>query len=138
MHDTITLVHAEMARAATSMARYANRRRRAVSISVGDRVWVHADHLGFSPEVSRKLTPRYFGPCTVTRQVNPVAFEVTLPPHLQIHNVFHVSQFCMHIAGHPSQAAAPPPPIVVDGSLEYEVEDVLDVHTVGRGCKRDR
>ena len=74
MHETIVAVRSALAKAASAMAHFANRRRRAVDIHVGDRVWVRADHLRFSPQVSRKLTPRYFGPCTVIRAVNPVAF----------------------------------------------------------------
>ena len=74
MHETIVAVRSALAKAASAMAPFVNRRRCAVDIRVGDRVWVRADHLRFSPQVSRKLTPRYFGPCTVIRAVNPVAF----------------------------------------------------------------
>ena len=59
MHETIVAVRSALAKAASAMARFANRRRRAVDICVGDRVWVRADHLRFSPQVSHKLTPRY-------------------------------------------------------------------------------
>ena len=74
MHETVVVVRSALGKAASAMAHFANRHRRAVDICVGDHVWVRADHLRFSPQVSCKLTPRYFGPCTVIRAVNPVAF----------------------------------------------------------------
>ena len=74
MHETIVVVRSALAKAISAMACFANRHRRAIDIRVGDHVWVRADHLHFSPQVSHKLTPRYFGPCTGFRAVNPIAF----------------------------------------------------------------
>ena len=40
-----------------------------------------------------KIIPRYIGPFPVNKKINPVAFQLTLPPELsRIHDVFHVSQ----------------------------------------------
>ncbi|XP_025678498.1 uncharacterized protein [Arachis hypogaea] len=39
------------------------------------------------------LNLRFIGPFEVLRQVRPVAYQVTLPPHLSnLYDVFHVSQ----------------------------------------------
>ena len=38
------------------------------------------------------------------------------------------------MAGHASQVMLPPPPILIDGHIEYEVEDILDVQAHGQGC----
>lgn len=41
---------------------------------------------------NHKLAFRYFGPYTISKCINPVAYEVKLPPESKIHPIFHVSQ----------------------------------------------
>lgn len=41
---------------------------------------------------NNKLTFRYFGPYSIIRCINPVAYEVELPSKSKIHPIFHVSQ----------------------------------------------
>lgn len=38
-----------------------------------------------------KLAFRYCGPYVITRRIGELAYELLLPPHLRIHNVFHIS-----------------------------------------------
>ena len=38
-----------------------------------------------------KLAPRYCGPFEFMERVVSVAYQLSLPPNLRIHNVFHVS-----------------------------------------------
>ena len=37
------------------------------------------------------------------------------------------------MAGHASQEVLPPPPVFIDGHLEYKVKDILDVQAHGQG-----
>ncbi|XP_016165842.1 uncharacterized protein LOC107608605 [Arachis ipaensis] len=42
---------------------------------------------------TKKLNPRFIRPFKILRRFRPVAYQVTLPPHLSnLHDVFHVSQ----------------------------------------------
>ena len=99
-------------------------------------MWVWEDHLRLSLQLTRKWTPKFFGPCCVLKAINPVAFQVELPAIYQIHDVFHASYLRVHVAGHASQEMPPPPPVLIDGHLEYEVENILDVQAHGQGRRR--
>ena len=55
--------------------------------------------------------------------INPVAYQMELPSTLKIHDVFHVSLL------HPYKSdgtVQPPPPILVEGEEEFEVDMILD------------
>ena len=39
----------------------------------------------------KKLAPRYCGPFLILAQIGVVAYKWALPPHVTIHDVFHVS-----------------------------------------------
>ena len=66
------------------------------------------------------------GPFTITKIVSPAAFRLDLPPGWQIHPTFHASNLKAYIR-HPDfeWEVDPPPPVVVDGNLENEVEPIL-------------
>ena len=38
-----------------------------------------------------KLAPRFCGPFEILAKKGPVAYELALPMHIRVHNVFHVS-----------------------------------------------
>ena len=39
----------------------------------------------------KKLIARYCGPYVITKKINDQAYELLLPPHVKVHNVFHVN-----------------------------------------------
>ena len=62
----------------------------------------------------------------ITKIVSLVAFQLDLLPEWQIHPTFHASNLKAYIR-HPKfkREVEPPPPVFVDGNLEYEVEAIL-------------
>lgn len=110
----------------------ANRRRQdqaKLNISVGCKVYLSTANIKMKFKGSPKLLPRWIGPFTVLDQINPVAFRLELPECMKIHNVFHISLLKPVVPG--SSLNPPPPPILVDGELEYEVEEITAHRFVG-------
>jgi hypothetical protein len=108
--------------------RYADEKRSDVSFASGDFVLLSTRNLRLKHAGSSKLAPRWVGPFAVKRAVGsaaPVAFELALPPSMGIHPVFHASLLKAYRTpdGH---APVAPPPVEVEGEVEFEVERVLD------------
>ena len=72
------------------MVKSADRHRRDLEFSVGDRVWLSTKYLPVQG-TSRKLSALWAGPYTVLGRVGAVAYKLDLPITWNIHNVFHVS-----------------------------------------------
>ena len=81
---------------------------------------------------SCKMGPRCIGPFKVLRQINNVAYEITLPPNSRVHPVFHVYQLRKFLG----EALSPADPILSlnPGKLEYEVESILQSRTSQNNC----
>jgi len=103
------------------------RRSPAPKIRIGDLVFILARFIRMT-RPSRKLAERFLGPFEVVGQPGMHSYLVKLPTHLRsVHPVFHVLQlepaFNSQI---PNRESTLPPPVVVDGNLEFEIEKVLD------------
>ncbi len=100
----------------------ANKTRRDVQFEVGDRVWLHSSfrrpHMTVM-NAKPKLNPSWLGPFSVKRVINPVVYELELPPAYQkIHPVFHASflRECQdggdQFPGRPDRVPVPPPDLI--------------------------
>ncbi|VFQ84128.1 unnamed protein product [Cuscuta campestris] len=72
----------------------ANKHRREVTFSVGDRVLLRLQpHRQFSVSkpLSAKLGRRYYGPFEILERIGPVAYKLRLPEGARVHDTFHVS-----------------------------------------------
>ncbi len=117
-----------------TQASYYDQRRTEDTFNVGDMVLLKTSHLKIpisNQQKSTKLTNNYIGPYKIIEQVGNNAFKLKLPPHLnKLHPVFSIV-FLKHY--HNPQLNFPnrehydfPEPEYIDGSLELEVEKILD------------
>jgi len=116
-------------KAQEDMTRYYNRRRSPAPVfKPGDWVYLDVSDIKMT-RPSPKLSHRRLGPFEIERQVGPLAYRLKLPHGLrQLYLVFNVVKLSTApddpIPGR--KPRAPPPPIIVNGELEWEVEEVLD------------
>ena len=70
---------------------------------------------------------RRLGPFAISAQINPVTFKLQLPDSMKVHPVFHVSLLEPHKESSiPGRLQPPPPPVEINDTEEYEVEEILD------------
>jgi hypothetical protein len=92
---------------------------------VGDAVWLEAKNLAL-PYQTRKLAPKRHGPFVITKEVSAVAYQLQLPPAWTIHDVFHASLLTpYHKTKEHGSNFSRPPPEVVNGEEEFEVEAIM-------------
>src|ERR1700760_2947039 len=102
---------------------------------VGDQVWLEARNLTL-PYPTAKLAPRRHGPFPIIKRVSAVAYQLQLPPTWTIHDVFHTSLLTDYreTPQHGPNYTRPPPELV-GGEQEYEVEAINGHRRHGRGHK---
>jgi len=72
-----------------------------------------------------KLTKRFVGPYRVKGIVSSNAIELDLPSSVRIHPVVNVSRIRRYRDQVKGQKVTPPPPVEIQGEMEYEVERIL-------------
>jgi hypothetical protein len=102
---------------------------------IGDQVWLEGRHLRTN-QPTAKLALKRHGPFKVVQVMSPVNYRLELPMQWSIHNVFHTDLLTPYCET-PTHGAnyQRPPPDLVDGVEEYEVERVLDSRRYGHGHK---
>jgi len=85
------------------------------------------------PYHTPKLAPRRQGPFHISLVISPVAYRLVLPLSWGIHNVFHASLLLPYkeTTVHGPNFTRPPPDLI-EGEEEYEVEAVVNHRRHGR------
>lgn len=111
---------------------YADRARAPLSFEEGSEVLLSTANLKMKTYGgTRKLWPRFIGPFKVLRRIGEVAYELALPDHMKVHPVFHVSLLKRYRSD--GRIQPPPPPVELEGDLEYEVEAIQTHRIVRKG-----
>lgn len=82
------------------------------------------------------MAPKREGPFVISEVLGPLVYQLKLPDQWRIHPVFHASllmPFKENDVHGPNFLS--PPPDLVDGQEEYEVEAILAHRRHGRGYK---
>ena len=115
--------------------RWAQAKRQGRTFKEGDMVWLEGRNLHID-QPTAKLSPKRHGPFPIKKVLGPVTYQLTLPANWKIHDVFHVDLLTPYSETdfHGPNFQRPPPDLI-DGAEEYEVEKVLDSRCHGRGRK---
>jgi len=118
-------------KAQDDMKRYYDRQRTpALVFKPGDKVFLDTLDI-WTTRPLQKLSHRRLGPFVVERWIGPMAYRLRLPHGMkQLYPVFNVVKLAPApddpITGRKMEDH--PLPIVIDGELEWEVEEILNSH----------
>eukprot|EP00253_Pinus_taeda_P028544 PITA_28544 len=93
MEQMVKKVRANLKVAQDRQKSYADRKRNFKEFQVGEHVYVRIRAKKSTLQLSgcAKLAPRFCGPFQILARIGPVAYQLALPNHIRVHNVFHVS-----------------------------------------------
>ena len=101
----------------------------------GEQVWLEGRNLK-THHPSTKLAPRHYGPFPIDAKLSPVTYHLKLPTGIKIHPVFHVDLLMQY---RETDEHGPnyerPPPEIIEGEPEWEVEKIINSRLHGRNKK---
>ena len=103
---------------------------------VGDQVWLDGCNIKMY-QPTTKLAAKRHGPFPVQKVLSPIDYQLMLPEQWKIHDVFHIDLLTPY---RETDFHGPnynqPPPDLMGGEEQYEVEKVLDERIYGRWKKK--
>ena len=107
--------------------------KRLTEIKEGDQVWLEGHNLLIAGNC--KLSPKCYGPFTVTKMIGPMAAHLDLPQSMKIHNMFHMDLLLPYKETEQYGMPFTCPPPIIDSKEEYKIENILDARHHRQGCK---
>jgi hypothetical protein len=104
-------------------------------LSAGELVWLEMKNIK-GPYESRKLAPKREGPFPIHSVLGPYTYRLELPETWRVHPVFDRALLTPYVQTqeHGENFLRPPPDIVA-GSEEHEVENILRHRRQGKGYR---
>jgi len=131
MRTVIEEVKSAIRKTQDNMKRYYNRKRTPAPVfNPGDKVFLDISDIR-TTRPSQKLSHRRLSPFIVERRIGPMAYRLKLLHWMkQLYPVFNVVKLTPAsddpIPGR--KMTDHPPPIIIDGEAEWEVEEILNSH----------
>jgi len=131
MRTAIKEAKSTIRKAQDDMKRYYDRQRTPAPVfKPGDKVFLDASDIQ-TTRPSQKLSHQQLGPFVVEWRIRPMAYHLKLPHRMkQLHPMFNMVKLTPApddlITGRKTEDH--PPPIVIDGEAEWEVEEILNSH----------
>jgi len=99
---------------------------RGLILQSGDIVWLLPRNI-HTTRLCKKLDYKKIGPFKILAQIAGSVYKLDLPPSMRIYNTFHIRLLELyHDDKFPSQRTQQSPPIIIEGELEYELEEIID------------
>jgi len=108
-------------------------KRKPVKFKEGQKVWLEAMNLNL-PYQLKKMSTKREGPFEIAEVMGPITYRLLLPKQWKIHDVFHATLLTpFEETDAHGPAYLEPPPDLIDGENEYEVETILKHRRRGNG-----
>ena len=108
------------------------------TLELNQKVWLYGRNLR-TKAPTKKLAPQRYGPFKVIQKISSVNYRLELPRSMgKIRNVFHIDLLIpFNETNEYGQAFSQPPPELIDGEEEYEVEEIIKHRRSGRNRKQE-
>jgi len=129
--ERMKLIHEEaqvaLSKAHDDMTRYADfHRGQAPEYKVGDKVWLSTKDLNVDRPSRKLMAEHQLGPYEIVKIISSNAVKLKLPASFKIHNVINVSHIHLYHPPVAGQSIILFEPVTVEGTPEYEVEEIMD------------
>ena len=123
-HDTLRV---EMATAQLRhKENYDRHRKHEPNLKSGDVVWFLPRNV-HTTLPSKKFDYKKIGPFKILAKIGTSPYKLAFPPSLKRHKTIHLSLLAPYQENRfPSQIQEPPPPILIKGEDEHELDEIID------------